>query len=332
MSELIDMMSPDRGVATTVKVLTGRSNVLTSKEYRTFPADLEKNGCPQSFAINAAILVSMWVAILADSPLTDELGYKPVRLVDTFHKYLLTNPITGVIRHFASLSDELLDNIEGTANHGYIIHWLSDFRDTPIFKEYHEFVRTGDPELLAYILTFLQLGKRVEADIPELEAIAFRRWLEDEERLESFDQVYEAYGTFDALDVPQMDLYTEPSIMIDELRALAHHLIPDHWTCPFFEGQVRIRRCCRYAAGRSRESEQLRANRRQSNRFCGPEDDVVFSSLERQYPHYPEHDRIIVIIRGPRGTKLAEYLYTYFGTLEHVPGLTCPVSARKRTR
>jgi hypothetical protein len=184
------------------------------------------------------------------------------------------------VNRLTSLADSLLDNISGDLEHGYIVHWVDEFRDTPIFKEYHEFVRTGDPELLAYILTFLQLGKRVEAEFPELEAIAFRKWLEDEERLTSWDAVYERYGTFDESEVPMLDIYTDPSVAIDEIRCLAHHLIPDTWTSPFLSGQVRIRRCIRTATEREAESQQLFDAGLDFIFFCGNQDCIFFSSSE----------------------------------------------------
>jgi hypothetical protein len=129
--------------------------VLATIQFRTFPADLIKLGCPKSFAINAALLVSAWVALLGDSPLVRELGPKPKNVVEKFYKFLTSRPITGIIRDFASLADDVLAGLEGDADHGFIVHDMANLKSTPVFREYHRFVITGDPELLAYVLTFL---------------------------------------------------------------------------------------------------------------------------------------------------------------------------------
>jgi len=243
--------SHDRGVQCQVKYLD-KGTVKRIESLQIYPADLIKTGCPESFAASAALLISLWVSLLGDSPLVRESGTsKPERVVLTFIRQCMTQSITTLIRDFASLASDLLDSLEGTADHGFVVPWLPRFIRTPIAKEYLEFKRTGDPELLAYLLTFLQLGKRVNADLPELEATALRRWLEDEDSLEDYNAVFEQYLSCyrhsAARSIAMLDLYADggPVFWISELHALAERILPSTWTFPFLSGKIRVWRCLR---------------------------------------------------------------------------------------
>jgi len=77
---------------------------------------------------------------------------------------------------------------------------------TPIAAEYIAWFRNGDPELLTYILGFLRFLKKTEYVNPELESVAFRGWLDIEEKLSKL--------SYDAQ-------------LLSQLRVLVRWLLPD---------------------------------------------------------------------------------------------------------
>lgn len=141
-----------------------------------------------------ALLVSAWLALLADSPLEgqkrkQDKALKPYRTYSTFRNRLLAD-IKSSVLSLSSLadrlvrSDDLVDHGSHTTNTG---PWIPEFSDTPIFKEYHEWYQTGDIRLMRYILSFLQFGKKLDYEDDEFHATALRQWLDVEEHLADLD-------------------------------------------------------------------------------------------------------------------------------------------------
>jgi hypothetical protein len=60
-------------------------------------------------------------------------------------------------------------------------------RDTPVFREYLHFYRTGDPVTLQYLLTFLSFLSKADFDFADLKDTTFRAWLEVELELEQLE-------------------------------------------------------------------------------------------------------------------------------------------------
>lgn len=60
---------------------------------------------------------------------------------------------------------------------------MPEMMSTIVAREYHVWYKTGDPDLLRFLLTFLMFGKKLDYADDELHAIAFREWLGIEERL-----------------------------------------------------------------------------------------------------------------------------------------------------
>lgn len=128
-------------------------------------------------------LLDGWLCLLADSPLNaSRRSGKPSRVFGKFRRELIKGPLLTVIKHYSSLADELLKqaHLHTPSNTG---GWTPGMVDTPVFKEYHVWYTTGKPELLSYVLSFLMFGKKLDYEDPELNATAFRGWLQVEERL-----------------------------------------------------------------------------------------------------------------------------------------------------
>jgi len=128
---------------------------------------------------SCSLLISSYLTLLADSP----LGSNKPPLV--YHKFLREFQIHGVketIIRFTSLAHELVSSVHGR-NPTSIGGFIDGFKDTPVFKEYLSFYRTGNVALVRWIYTFLSFGKKMEFVDPSFHEVAFRDWCNNEDRL-----------------------------------------------------------------------------------------------------------------------------------------------------
>jgi len=123
-----------------------------------------------------------WTSLLGDSPIKNSL--KPKSVITKFI-WSLRNDFFGVLRSYADLSAALIISIKRGAKGSDVIidDFLLAFKDTPIFREYHEYYKSHDSALLRYILSFLNFGKKIAYVNEELDATAFREWQSVEEKL-----------------------------------------------------------------------------------------------------------------------------------------------------
>jgi len=126
------------------------------------------------------LLAILWVSLLADSPVDHSL--KPKRVYSRFLRSFLKDPIQ-LIKSFASLYDRLTTSVTLSNGDISIDEFIEEFKDTPIFKEYHEFYKTRDPLIFKYISSFLLFGKKYYYEDDTFNETAFRGWLEVEDRL-----------------------------------------------------------------------------------------------------------------------------------------------------
>lgn len=149
------------------------------------PADrntIEAKHGENCFTVQIAIV--SWIALLGDSP----LEAKPRDVIRRFEKELKCDYL-GVCNRLSELADALSRSAKHTSVGDAIIidGFLHDFKRTPVFREYLRFVRTGDPRLLRYLMSFLEFGKKIGYVDKTLDATALRGWREVEERLESLE-------------------------------------------------------------------------------------------------------------------------------------------------
>jgi nitrogen fixation-related uncharacterized protein len=124
-------------------------------------------------------LHNAWLTLLSDSPLDPK---KPLRVLRKFSREYVDDP-KGQILKMAALADRLLSGLSEDSA-GYItIPFISEFADTPIFREFVAFHKTGDPLILRFLLSFLWFGKKGEFEDPDLIPVAFRKWEELEDNL-----------------------------------------------------------------------------------------------------------------------------------------------------
>lgn len=130
--------------------------------------------------------IGAYLEFLKDSP----MGRKPNNLVNRFLVKLKTD-FMSVIKTLSDLADALLASCVYTSDLTVTGEFLEGFGDTPVFMEYYQFFKTGDPVALRYVLTFCWLLKKLPMERPDLEVDAFRAWLQIETELKDlvFDQI-----------------------------------------------------------------------------------------------------------------------------------------------
>jgi hypothetical protein len=127
-----------------------------------------------------AFAITAWVSLLSDSPLDDPL--KPRNLYNRFLRRLLDD-YKAEANRLSTLWDELVTSIRRDDYGLQITHFISGFKDTPVFKEYYEFTKTFDPSILLYLSSFLLLGKKIRYQDKSLDSHSLRAWFEVEERI-----------------------------------------------------------------------------------------------------------------------------------------------------
>jgi len=131
-----------------------------------------------------AMLITTWCCLLVDSPLERSRHQeKPDRVILKFKHWLISGPILKRVRDLSDLSDLILESSVRTSEFTKTGEFIEPMKDTPIFREYLHWFRTGDPLTLQYILTFLRWGKKMDYEDPAMDATAFRGWLAVEKKL-----------------------------------------------------------------------------------------------------------------------------------------------------
>lgn len=129
-------------------------------------------------------LIEGWTCLLADSPLNStSKSMKPPKVFHRWFKFLTSRPIKDTIVEFSKLSHRLVSQPTLFGSGSSTGDWIPEFTDLPVFKEYNEWFKSGDPVLLQYLYTFLNFGKKLKYVDADLESTAFRGWTGVEERL-----------------------------------------------------------------------------------------------------------------------------------------------------
>lgn len=129
------------------------------------------------------IFIYSYLSLLSDSPLAKTKGQKPYRLYVQLYKQIVSEGLKPFVLRMADLSHEWVSQLTIMGGGSTTGTFLDQFKDTPIFKEYLEWYRSADPELMRYIYTFLVFGKKMWYVDEELNSIAFRDWEKVEEKL-----------------------------------------------------------------------------------------------------------------------------------------------------
>lgn len=130
-----------------------------------------------NYSVTKTLLLG-WVALLSDSP----LGPMDPRTLKLFAHSIAKDPF-GLIKTYAGLATLLMKSercTDGVLTREYI----KGFEETPFFRVYLEYYRTGDPALLSWLLSVTSFGKKAPYDRPDLELEAYAKWRECEKRLE----------------------------------------------------------------------------------------------------------------------------------------------------
>jgi hypothetical protein len=154
------------------------------------------------YTVQVSIVV--WASLLGDSP----TGPKPDSTINKFVNSLLDD-YAGVSDRFAELSDAGSRLIYHDHESRVLItkDFLDAFKGTPIFKEYLHFYKERCPTTLRFILSFLELGRKIGYVDSDLNTRAFRSWREVEDKL----------------------ITAELPTFIDSLRSVVHWMFETGW-------------------------------------------------------------------------------------------------------
>nr|QDH87788.1 MAG: RNA-dependent RNA polymerase [Leviviridae sp.] len=166
-----------------VKTAEGRSSFTIDDDFCTACGVDHDNieGC--------MLFVASWLALLSDSPLNSGSSAKPKRTYAAFMQRLVRDGLRKTVIEFSALSHKLVSQHMLMGQPTLIGDWIDDFKDTPLFFEYNRYYKSGDIDVLRFIYTFLNFGKKLDYDDEEFHKTAFRGWIDIEEKLArlSFD-------------------------------------------------------------------------------------------------------------------------------------------------
>lgn len=172
-----------------------RFDIRTSSGVLRFPSDLAyyRHLDSDSSGRNTELIrlfVRSYLTLLSDSPLNARFDKSatPVRVYKKFFKTLTSGDLLATIKRFQSLSHTIVSSTRlKWGDYALTGDFCAGMKDTPIFKEYLIWHRTGDPKLLRYIYTFLLFGKKMDYVDESLDAVALRGWQGVEERLTNLE-------------------------------------------------------------------------------------------------------------------------------------------------
>jgi len=134
-----------------------------------------------------AIFVTSWISLLADSPLDPH--QKPKKTVRNFIEQIRRDGLKTTVVRYSNLAHQIVKSSTIYGAGSLTGDWVDDMKTTPVFYEYHRYFQTGDVKLLDYLYTFLNFGKKLDYVDETFHSVAFRGWLDIEDKLRSI--IYE---------------------------------------------------------------------------------------------------------------------------------------------
>lgn len=156
--------------------------------------------------------VLSYVKLLSDSPL-ESFGVKPIQVYHRHIHRLTTEDLRLIIKDYSNLCNMLMSSEHVTGGDTTRRVFILAFKNTPVFREYHEWYRTGRPDLLQFLLTFLLFGKKLAYIDDDLNATAFRGWLQVEDRLRAL-----TFGDNDLASLKNIVRALLPVFRVTDLR------------------------------------------------------------------------------------------------------------------
>jgi hypothetical protein len=132
------------------------------------------------------VFICSWLTLLSDSPLDPEHGPKPKKLFSSLLKDIRINGFKAVVLRYSDLAHRLASQAYLYGTSSFNDEFIDDFKETPVFREYHQYFRSEDPSLFQYLYTFLTFGKKLPYIDASFETTAFRSWMDLEKKLSTW--------------------------------------------------------------------------------------------------------------------------------------------------
>lgn len=146
------------------------------------PRDICSRVTTSNNHVAATTLLVSWTVFLSDSPLVSDYGHKPKHVINEFWQFLISQDLRTSINHYSDLGDRLIKSVCTTPG-GLTSTFITEFMDTPVFKEYHQWEKFRDPMVFRWLLSFLYFGKKAEFRFEDHASSALCAWKDIEDRL-----------------------------------------------------------------------------------------------------------------------------------------------------
>ncbi|DAD50091.1 TPA_asm: RNA-directed RNA polymerase [ssRNA phage Zoerhiza.1_23] len=158
-----------------------------------------------------ALFIASWISLLADSPL--DPNKKPFRLYVDLLKEIAARGVKSTVVRYTDLAHRLVSQHSLYGSGTSIGDWIDEFRDTPVFKEYHRYYLTGDAKVLRYLYTFLNFGKKLDYVDESFNSTAFRGWIGIENKLNDW-----SYDARDLKSLKTILSHVLPTFSFSDIR------------------------------------------------------------------------------------------------------------------
>jgi len=170
-------------------VIAQEVTIVTSDGRRQFLIDDDfcaSSGVSAANRETVKVFICAWLTLLSDSPLDTENGPKPKRLFSSLLSEIRISGFKATVLRYSDLAHRLATQAHLYGTSSFNDEFIDDFKDTPVFMEYHRYFRSEDPSLFQYLYTFLTFGKKLPYEDSEFEKTAFRGWLDLENELSTW--------------------------------------------------------------------------------------------------------------------------------------------------
>jgi hypothetical protein len=88
------------------------------------------------------VFICAWLTLLSDSPLDSQCGPKPKRLFLSLLKEIRISGFKATVLRYSDLAHRLASQAYLYGTSSFNDEFIDDFKETPVFKEYHRYFKS----------------------------------------------------------------------------------------------------------------------------------------------------------------------------------------------